>query len=146
MQQATLVFVLFGLIGGLAVGLQSPLASLLGQRLGPLESVFIIHIGGGIAAGIPLLLLRGGALESWRSVPWYALVAGIFGLVVVIAVTFTIPRLGTTATAVLIVAGQLIAGLVIDHFGLFDTLVRPIDLTRILGILIMFVGVYLVVR
>ena len=146
MEQATLIFALAGLMGGLAVGLQGPLASMIGQRLGPLESVFIVHLGGLIAAAIPLAFLRGGALGSWRVVPWYALVAGLFGLVVVVAINFTIPRLGAISTVMLIVTGQLIAGLVIDHFGLLDTAIRPISLSRIIGLAILFVGVYLVVR
>ena len=44
--QALIPVVLIGLISGVAVGLQSPLASMITQRLGMLESIFIIHIGG----------------------------------------------------------------------------------------------------
>jgi transporter family-2 protein len=146
MQQATLIFVLVGLMGGLAVGLQGPLSSMIGQRLGPLESVFIIHLGGMVAAAIPLLLMRGGALGAWHTLPWYALIAGVFGLVVVVAVSYTIPQLGVTATVVLIVTGQLITGLLIDHFGLLDAAIRPIDVSRVLGVVILFAGVYLMVR
>jgi transporter family-2 protein len=119
---------------------------MIGQRLGPLESVFIIHLGGIIAAAIPLALMGGGALGSWRALPWYALAAGVFGLVVVVAVSYTSPQLGATATVVLIVTGQLATGLLVDHFGLLDTAVRPLDLTRILGVVVVFVGVYLIVR
>jgi bacterial/archaeal transporter family-2 protein len=144
--QAALIFVVIGVIGGIAVGLQGPLASLIGQRLGLLESVFIVHLGGLVAAGVPLLLRRGGALASWHTLPWYALIAGVFGLVVLGAVNLTIPRLGTTATVVLIVVGQLIIGLVIDQFGLLSTTARPIDLARIIGLLLLFAGTYLIVR
>ena len=47
----TIIFmILIGLAGGISVGLQSPLSSLMSQRIGTLESIFIVHIGGAIAA------------------------------------------------------------------------------------------------
>ena len=144
--QAALIVAVIGLIGGVAVGLQGPMASIIGQRLGTLESIFIIHLGGAIFSAVPLLLMRGGNLSAWRGLPWYTLLAGVFGLVVVSAANYTIPRLGATATIVLIVVGQLVIGLLIDQFGLLETTVRPIGLNRLLGIGILFVGVYLIVR
>ncbi len=41
-----ILIILIGLAGGAAVGLQSPMASMITQRLGIFESVFIVHIGG----------------------------------------------------------------------------------------------------
>jgi len=81
------VIILIGLAGGIAVGIQSPMASMITQRLGLFESVFIVHIGGAIIALIPLLIYGGGKLSQWRSVPWYVLGAGVFGLVVIAAIT-----------------------------------------------------------
>jgi transporter family-2 protein len=54
--------------------------------------------------------------------------------------------LGVTATVVLIVTGQLVTGLLVDHFGLLDTAIRPLDLSRIIGVAVLFAGVYLIVR
>ena len=144
--QAVLLFVLAGLIGGIAVGLQSPLASLIGQKLGLMESVFILHFGGALLSGLLLLFAGGGTLGQWRTVPWYALIAGTFGLVIIAAVNYTIPQLGTTTTIALVVCGQFLIGLVIDHFGLLGVAVRPIDVTRLLGIGVIFVGIYLIMR
>ena len=48
--ESILLIILIGLAGGVAVGLQSPLASMLSQRLGVLESIFIVHLGGALAA------------------------------------------------------------------------------------------------
>jgi uncharacterized membrane protein YdcZ (DUF606 family) len=66
-----------------------------------LESVFIIHIGGAFFALIPLLIYGGGKLGNWRTVPWYALCAGAFGLVVIFSMSYMIPRVGI-ATALII--------------------------------------------
>lgn len=145
MQQLALL-VAIGLLGGVAVSIQSPLASIIGQRLGALESVFIVHLGGALFAGIIMLMMGGSHLGEWRSVPWYALCAGIFGLIVIGAVTVTIPRLGAATTVILIVAGQLIISALIDQFGLLGTTVRPIDLSRLGGIVLLFLGAWLMVR
>jgi transporter family-2 protein len=141
-----ILIILIGLAGGAAVGLQSPLASMVSQRLGIFESVFIVHLGGAVIALIPLLFVGGGKLSQWRSVPWYALFAGVFGLVVIAAISYMIPRVGVAASITVIVAGQLLVGLFLDHFGLLDASVRPIDPTRILGIGVVLLGVWLTVK
>jgi transporter family-2 protein len=141
-----LLIILIGLAGGIAVGLQSPLSSLMSQRIGTLESVFIVHIGGAIAALLPLLFYSGGKLSQWRTVPWYALVAGVFGLVVIGAVSYMIPRIGVAASITTIVAGQLLVGTILDHFGLLGAAERSLDLTRILGLGVVLVGVWLTVK
>lgn len=141
-----LLILLIGLAGGVAVGLQSPLASLLTQKLGLFESVFIVHIGGAVMALIPLLIHGGGKLSQWRSVPWYTLGAGVFGLVVIAAISYTIPRVGVAAAITTIVAGQILAGIVIDHFGLLGSALRSLDVTRAAGLGIVLLGVWLTVR
>jgi transporter family-2 protein len=144
--ESILLIILIGLAGGIAVGLQSPLASLLSQRLGLFESVFIVHIGGAIIALIPLLFFGGGKLNQWRNVPWYALCAGIFGLVVIAAFSYMIPRIGVAAAITTIVAGQLLVGTVLDHFGLLGAAVRSFDATRLVGMAVVLAGVWLTVR
>ena len=144
--QALIPVVLIGLVSGIAVGLQSPLASMITQRLGMLESIFIIHIGGAILIAIPLILVGGGNLGNWRSLPWYALVAGSMGLIVVGGVSFMIPKVGVATAITLIIAGQLVISAILDHYGLLGVQARPMDLPRILGLLIVFVGAWLTVR
>lgn len=140
-----LLIILIGLAGGIAVGLQSPMASMISQRLGVFESVFIVHLGGALIALIPLLIY-GSKLAQWRSVPWYALGAGIFGLVVIAAISYMIPRVGVAASITTVVAGQLLVGTVLDQYGLLGAAVKPLDVTRILGLGVVLVGVWLTVK
>ena len=140
------LIILVGLAGGIAVGLQSPLASMLSQRLGMLESIFIVHLGGAILSLLPLVFLSGGRLGQWRSVPWYALGAGFFGLVVIAAVSFTIPRVGVAAAITTVVAGQILMSAVLDHFGWLGATIRPLDVPRLLGLAVVMLGVWLTVR
>jgi transporter family-2 protein len=144
--ESVLLIILVGLVGGIAVGLQGPLASIMTQRMGALESSFIVHLGGAVISIIPLLIIGGGKLAQWRSAPWYALTAGFFGLVVLSAVSYTIPRIGVAAAIVSIVAGQIILSAVLDHFGWLGAAVRPLDPPRLLGLGVVMLGVWLTVR
>jgi len=127
------------------VGLQSPMASMLTQRLGVFESVFVIHAGGAILALIPLLAY-GSKLGQWRSLPWYLLGAGVFGLVVVASISYTIPRVGVAAAITTIVAGQLLVGTILDHCGFLGAAVKSLDATRVIGMAVVLAGVWLTVR
>lgn len=144
--ESAILMILIGLAGGAAVGLQSPLASMISQRLGIFESVFIVHLGGAIVALVPLLYMGGGRLSQWKTVPWYALCAGVFGLVVIAAISFMIPRIGVAASITAIVAGQLLVGTFLDHYGLLGVSLRPLDLTRVLGLGVVLFGVWLTVK
>ncbi|MCJ7433137.1 MAG: DMT family transporter [Anaerolineales bacterium] len=144
--EAIILIILIGLAGGVAVGLQSPLASMISQRLGSFESIFIVHIGGALAALVPLLFMGGGKLGNWRSVPWYTLGAGIFGLVVIGAISYMIPRVGVAASIITLVAGQLLVGTILDHFGWLGAAQRSLDITRTVGLVVVFVGVWLTVK
>lgn len=144
--QTLVPIILIGLLSGVAVGLQSPLASMITQRLGMVESIFIVHLGGTLLILIPLLFIRGGNLGDWRSLPWYALVAGTMGVVVVAGVSFMIPRVGVAAAITLIIAGQLVLSAVLDHYGLLGVEVRHLNLQRVFGLLLVFFGAWLTVR
>lgn len=140
------LIILVGIAGGIAVALQSPLASLLSQRMGILESIFIVHLGGAILSLLPLLVLGGGRLAQWRSAPWYALGAGLFGLVVITAVSVAIPRVGVAVAVTTVVAGQVLMSAILDNFGWLGAAVRPLDASRLLGLAIVMLGVWLTVR
>jgi bacterial/archaeal transporter family-2 protein len=144
--QSIILIILVGLAGGVAVGLQGPMASLMTQRIGVFESIFIVHLGGALLALLPLLVLGGGHLGEWRSVPWYALCAGFFGLVVLSAISYIIPRVGVATSIITVVAGQLAVGTVLDQYGLLGGSGRPLDATRLLGLICVMAGVWLTVK
>ncbi|KAA3645429.1 MAG: DMT family transporter [Chloroflexi bacterium] len=143
--QGVLFAVLAGLAAGLAVGLQGPLSSLMSQRIGPLESTFIIHIGGAILAIVLIIFLGSGNLGQWRNVPWYALAAGTLGVLVVTSVSYSIPRLGAGSTVTLMVVAQLIFSAILDHNGWLEAPILPFESSRLLGMALLLVGTWLMV-
>ena len=138
--------ILIGLIGGVGVGLQVPIAGAMGQRVGGIASSFIIHVSGAIFSGLFLLLRGGEKIRDWTTLPWYMLIAGIFGLILYLTINVTLPRLGSTMMVSLIIVGQLMAGVVIDHFGLLGVATRPIDLPRAIGLVVLVLGAYLIAK
>ncbi len=138
--------IIISLLGGVAIGLQNPLASLMGQRIGILQGAFIIHLGGTLLAGGLILAVPGGNLAAWRSVPWYALGAGALGVALVSAISFAIPRIGVAATVGLVVATQIIIAAWLDHNGFLGASVRLFDTWRFVGVVLLMVGAWLVLR
>ena len=137
---------LVGLIGGIAVGIQSPIAGAMGQRIGGTAGSVIVHLSG-LILSLLLLIARGGEkIRDWTALPWYMLGAGFFGLVLYQTINFTLPRLGATNMLVLIIIGQLLTGVVLDSFGWLGVAARPMDLTRLGGIVILLIGAYLVIK
>ena len=57
-----------------------------------------------------------------------------------------IPRVGVATSITLIIAGQLVISSVLDHYGLLGVQLRPMDIQRAFGLLIVFVGAWLTVR
>ena len=92
-----------------------------------------------VATGTPL-----GNLASAKNAPAIAWVGGLMGAFFVAAAVTLVPRLGVAMTFSLIIAGQMIVTLVIDHYGLLDVPVKQISLARIAGILLITGGVILI--
>ncbi len=138
--------ILIGLLGGVAVGLQSPIAGRMGEKIGGTASSVIVHLSGLIVSLVMLVLRGGEKIKEWPTLPWYMLVSGAFGLVLIQTITVTLPRLGGAAMIALIIVGQLVTGLAIDTFGWFGVAARPLEFTRLAGAALLLIGGYLVVK
>ena len=143
---ANLFVVFLAMMGGIATAIQGQFMGLLSVAMGPLESVFITYAGGAVVVAMAMVVAQGGNLKAWNTVPWYALTSGLMGLVIIGAIGYVVPRLGVAAGFTVMVATQFVAGAIIDHYGLFGAMVRPMDLTKALGLGLLMVGVTLLVR
>uniref|UniRef100_A0A7S3PBC1 EamA domain-containing protein n=1 Tax=Amphora coffeiformis TaxID=265554 RepID=A0A7S3PBC1_9STRA len=150
--------------GGLAAGLQSPFAGIMGQKTHEVTSVFFTYGLGALLASLLTLILvlvqkndtdnnnnnnnnKEMLLENWRDIPWYAFLAGPMGLVVVGSISYTTPRLGATTSTTVFVLVWLCFAAVVDHFGWFDVPMKSIfNVSRLLGIRALILGTWLVVK
>ena len=79
-----------------------------------------------------------------KEVPLWLLTAGIMGAALVFGIAWTIPQIGAGPAFVLLIAGQVITGMVFSHFGLLGSPVEPLSLMKILGVLLLIGGVSIV--
>lgn len=85
-------------------------------------------------------------LGAAASAPWWMYAGGLLGAGFVLASVILTPRLGAATTVGFFLAGQVIASVIIDHFGLFRVAVHEVTPPRILGAVLILAGVFLVQR
>lgn len=98
------------------------------------------------AAGALCIGLTGwqtGALSPLRQVHPVLLTAGVLGASLVFAIAWLIPQVGAGPVMITLLAGQVIGGLLMSHYGWLGSPVQPITITKIAGVLVMVVGVVL---
>jgi bacterial/archaeal transporter family-2 protein len=133
---------------GLAGSIQVALMSRLGERIGVLEALgFSASVTAGLAVLI-LLLARQSLAGFARAVhqPWWMLLGGVMGLIIVFTVTYAGPRIGVAATVGILIAGQLAMGAAIDRWGLFGSERIALHWPRVLGIGLLAIGAALSLR
>jgi len=134
--------------GGAATALQAPTNAKMMTAVGsPVNAAFVSFAVGTAALGILAVVLQTRPdMAASRALPWYAWVGGLYGAVFVVAAAWGVPKLGVATTITLMVAGQLLLSLVLDHFGVMDVPKQPMNLGRIAGVALVLIGVLLVRR
>lgn len=135
-------------LGGALAAVQAPTNAMLNGPLGsPVNAALVSFLVGAAVLAVAALALGARPdLGAAAGLPWYAWLGGAYGAVFVVAAAFAAPRLGVAQLIVLIIAGQLLMSLALDHFGAFGLPRRPIDWSRVLGVVLVFAGVLLVRR
>ncbi|MBZ0315496.1 MAG: DMT family transporter [Anaerolineae bacterium] len=141
-----LLTILIGVLGGVAVGVQSPIANNVGQKVGGAAGSLIVHISGALLSAVVLIIKGGENIRAIRSLQWWMFGVGFFGVILYLTIVYTIPRIGVAPALTLIIVGQLSAGMLIDHFGLFGVEVRLVDGPRLLAAALLLSGGYLMTR
>jgi bacterial/archaeal transporter family-2 protein len=142
-------FIFLALVAGLMLPVQSTVNNkLAGFVDSPVTAAFISFVVGAIAllvylvlTGVPL-----GNLTGAKDAPLSAWTGGLLGAFFVASAVTLVPRLGVALTFSLVIAGQMLVTLVIDHFGLLDVPERAVNLPRLLGAVLITGGVILIRR
>lgn len=143
-----LLFMVAVVLAGGATALQAPTNAKLMTAVGsPVNAAFVSFAVGTAALGVLALLLQARPdVAAARALPWYAWVGGLYGAIFVVAAAWGVPRLGVALTITLMVAGQLLVGLVLDQLGAFGAPQHPISLGRLAGVALVIAGVLMVRR
>jgi transporter family-2 protein len=142
-----LAVVLTALVGGL-IALQAPINSMLGRAVGTWQAAAVsFGVGTIVLVGIVLLGAGGfGDLGEVRHLSWYYLLGGVLGAAYVTTVLVTVRSLGAGGVTAATIAGQLTMAIVVDQLGILGVHRHPIDAARVVGVLLLAAGTYLVVR
>jgi len=98
------------------------------------------------ALGAVMIGLTGwgsGALQPLKQVHPALLTAGLMGACLVFAIAWLIPQVGAGPVMITLLAGQVIGGLLMSHFGWLGSPVQPITLMKVIGVAVMIGGVSL---
>ena len=139
--------VMIALASGAALAIQVGMNNTLRARVGhPILAAWISFVIGTTALTLYLLLARPAWPDRLRpsEAPWWMFGGGLVGAVYVASSATFASRLGAAAWLGLIVSGQILASLALDHFGLVGFSKRPVTLLKISGVLLLLAGVAMV--
>ena len=142
-------YILLAFLTGIAISVQAGVNANLRQSLTNPVLAAAVSFGTGLIALIILVLASGASvppIETFRQVSWWKWTGGVIGAVYVTTVIVSVPKIGPASLVSLSVAGQLLAAVVLDHYGLLGFALHPANGWRLLGMAVIVVGVVLVVR
>lgn len=134
-----------GVLLPVQAGVNAQLRTALGSPLAAALVSFLVGtagLAGAAVAGRTPLPLR----SAWDVTPWWQWTGGLLGAVYVLATIVLAPRLGAATLIAAVVAGQMMASLVLDQYGLVGFPTHPISAPRLLGAALVTVGVVLIQR
>jgi transporter family-2 protein len=133
-----LLALLLGVVLSAHLGMNAQVGSMLNNpRMG---NAIFWTIGGITAILIGLTGWDQAVFQDLRAVPLWLLTAGAFGAALVFGIAWVIPQIGAGPFFVLLIAGQVITGMVLSHFGLLGSPVDPVTLTKVFGVLMLVAG------
>lgn len=141
-----ILMILFTLLGGVTLSAQSSINGKLSQKAGTIETTLLTFVTGTMFLAIFILFFGQGNLSAIFEAPKWQLSAAFLGTMYLLLTVMAVPRIGVIAANISGIIGQLIIGMVIDHFGWFNSLVIHIDLQRTVAILFMILALYFIYK
>ncbi len=136
--------IFLAIVSGAVLPIQAALNGKMGRAVGdPVYAALISFVVGsiGLLGYVAISKTVLSSIVEAKNVSWTVWSAGILGGFYVACVIILAPRLGVAMTFALVVTGQLVVSLVLDHYGWIGIPVREINLFKILGILLIIAGV-----
>ena len=137
----------FGIFAGMLSATQIAVNGYLGKVVGsPIKASAISFTVGIIFLAIIFIVLhfKNGKSESFKNEsaknPWWMWIGGILGGLYILANVYLSRIVGTGMTVIILLIGSTTGGILVDHFGMFESPKKPINAQKILGVLIMILG------
>ncbi|WAX92845.1 DMT family transporter [Aminobacter sp. NyZ550] len=132
------------LAAGAAIPFQAGANAMLGRLLGHPLWATMVSLAVSVALAVPVMVAFKVPVPSFATAattgPWWIWIGGAAGVVYVTAALLLAPKMGAASFIVAVIGGQMMASLVIDHFGLMGFVQRPASFARIAGLVLIVVG------
>jgi transporter family-2 protein len=139
---------LVAMLVGAGLTVQVGMNSTVRLALGSPVTASVVNFGVGLVALLAVAFASGARIApgAVATVPGWAWLGGLLGAAYVASTTVLGPRLGATAMLALVLAGQMIAALAVDQYGVLGFPQNAITPARLLGAVLVIVGALLIVR
>jgi len=142
-----MIYLVMAFAAGATVPLQAGINSRLSFFSGSPVMASIISFLTGSATLIIFALITRTPLPgagTFSGAPWWIWTGGIFGAFYVASCVILANKVGAVSMLALIMAGQMITSLVLDHYGLAGYQFQPVNIYKICGVLLIIAGVFLI--
>jgi bacterial/archaeal transporter family-2 protein len=138
-------YLVFALLAGAMLPIQFGINAQLAEWIGgSVRAAFVSFVVGATALLVAVLATARGWPDRAGDAPWWVWTGGLLGAFYVLGSIVTAPKLGAATLVALILAGQALASLAVDHFGWVGFEEQPITLLKVVGVLLLAGGVALV--
>lgn len=140
------LLILLAIAGGMGLSVEAGILGPLGAEVGDLWATFSIFGVGTALTFLLMLFFSPRNAPSYFAQPGWTLLGGILGPIYVVALTVAAPVIGVAMTMIGVLAGQVFKSLLIDHYGLFGTPHRKINVRRVYALIFILAALLLVAK
>jgi len=143
------IFYFLPFVIGIALTTQAGINSQLKVAINnPWLAAFISFVVGTVFLGIIIAVTKQTIPSATElgNIPLYKYTGGVLGAFIVTGVIFSVQKIGSANSFVLLIGGQMLVALIYDHFGLFGLPQSSFNITKLLGVLLLVMGSYLIIR
>lgn len=144
------IYYILAILAGLAIATQTGVNAQLRTVVGnPVIAALVSFLVGSFALLLYILFFQKeslGGLSNLSGISWHKWTGGLIGALYVSGVIIIAPRIGAANTTGLIVAGQILFALFLDHFGYLGFIQHPFNIMRLAGAFLLITGVFLILK
>ncbi|OOR93183.1 hypothetical protein B0181_00635 [Moraxella caviae] len=138
------VMILLSLLGGAALSVQSAVNSELGRNVGVFKSAFLTFSLGALVTALLIVYFEPNHGKTLLDVPKWQLLGAMLGVPYIVIMVLAVWRIGSAVATVAVIFGQLLMGMLIDHFGWLGNAAITFSPYRILAVACLGVALYFI--
>jgi transporter family-2 protein len=131
------------LLAGAVITIQALINARLGHLLGNNMHAVLVSFTIGTVGAVLYCLIEAGSvapLDTLKGAPWWVWTGGLLGVAFVWCTIWAVPKIGVSVMFPIVIAGQMIAAIVLEHFGWLGSPTQPVSLPRVGGVLLVLAG------